>query len=587
MKELDGIDIDLGRELDELFRPRRPDASAFRDGVRRRIAEKLRAREREDVASDAAPRRAAGSLPLDPFALGAVATAGAKGAMKVAGTVALPIALLAASVASFVFGLRSIARSLRGERSGPPAPVRSKGSWLHREPGPTATYMVAYALPIVGAMVPGLANRTGDLVLAVTLLAMAATIVGVRELARSGVWSRADMARLGASTLWAIYGGSYLLVPSMAPADLVSELGIGWCGTVVASGIVGCSMAAAALNGRVLSGIAQTAGIAALVFALTPPGWRVTGDELRRDVERFDAYPGALAHWEAVAARVDALRAAGEELPALERLERRIAEAIESESDAHPVVWKSAARMGRIDGERWKRFAARRLERHALEQLVSRDGPIAALAMNEHVIPMFLAASDPTSDEIDHVARRVLASWPEPGSVGSLATATSCVRALDLLGRSAEADALRERAHRLLSAGWVSGERPRFGAQIGGFTSVEEIRSSMPDATWHAIELVSRFGAPDGIDLRAVRGHLRRLRGNRLFSWLDREDQSAAYDEASLFRLEREIGLPERSGWRALLAERLLVASILLVLLCWSGVALARPDHLEGDGALP
>jgi len=60
-----------------------------------------------------------------------------------------------------------------------------------------------------------------------------------------------------------------------------------------------------------------------------------------------------------------------------------------------------------------------------------------------------------------------------------------------------------------------------------------------------------------------------------------------AESRASLLRLERQLGLPARTWVESLLAERLLLAAIMIVALCLIAIRLAPPavDPMKAAGA--
>jgi hypothetical protein len=101
---------------------------------------------------------------------------------------------------------------------------------------------------------------------------------------------------------------------------------------------------------------------------------------------------------------------------------------------------------------------------------------------------------------------------------------------------------------------------------------------------------MARLGVPEGIDLRLLRGYLRRESLARPV-FFEPSSHRSALSRASLLRLEEEIGLPDRSWVEALLAERLLIATSLIVALCLVAIRLAPPaaggTRVAGSGAQP
>ena len=98
---------------------------------------------------------------------------------------------------------------------------------------------------------------------------------------------------------------------------------------------------------------------------------------------------------------------------------------------------------------------------------------------------------------------------------------------------------------------------------------------------------MGRAGVPEGIEPRWIRGYLQNEA--RAGPWfLKSGPTSDAMSRAALLRLERELGLPDRGWLESLLAERLLIATLLLVALCVMAIRLAPPGPEEmGTGAQP
>lgn len=575
-------DPELDRELVDLFRPRRPDPRAFREAVERRIAGRAAA----PRTPDASGRRAAGALPFDPVSAATASALAGKGAVKIAGAFGVPLGLIAATLVSFVLALVSIARFSRGAKAPPDASERGAAR-AGQTFGVLLMAVIPFA-PMLALWVPELSTRYSDLLLLVLLYSIAVLTTSVRWLARSGLWSRLEMARLGASVLLALYAGSYFWMGGLLRMDSSSELGLGWCATVVVAGASGCMVVATGAQGRAWIGVGFTVVLGLLVRSFSPP---LVGDgagRLREELQHFHGRVDDLAGWNEAAARFEALRAAGEELPSLERVRRGVEEAIE-EGGLERFLWRPASRMGLIDAGHWLALAERPIERHALDDLLRADGPLLDLVEREPYFAMLLASRPLAPAEVEHLAGRVVASWPLAQTVDPLEHAAVCVRLLDGLRRADLADSLREQAHGLLRSHWVDSAATRT-TQVGGFaTNPRRFGvSSAPEPTWHAIELLARFGCPAEIDLRRVRGHLLAWRTFSLVS--RRHDPSGdvtAFQRAALLRLERDIGMPERTWWLAALDERLPIASALLVILCWFGIAVARPAAPEVRGALP
>lgn len=592
MSPREHVDLVPAEELYGLFAPHRPERAAFRAGIERRVAARAAGRgdgeadENEpDVAEEPAHasfwRRAAAWLPLDPqgAALGGASVAKALGGKVLPAALALPALVLATAFGGFAAAARSLRRSKADA-----APVDhdarrllwKRGSQTNRTVGPKAALplLIQFGAP-AAFLVTWLLDRglAIDLLTLVLVLSMAALCVSVRSFARAGLLTRPDVTRLTVALQLAVLGGCFLWLHSLRVADDASDVGMGWGASVLVAGIVACLLAG---GQRKRASVALALGLGVTLLLNTPGVTRSSPSSLRAQLADLELEPQDLARWEDAAAIHGALRAVGARIPDLADARERIARAMRSEQSLHPLVLTAAWRMGLVGDADWRAHAARRLEAYTLDEL-QRDGRLSPTPYYQYLIPMLLAARQLTPEERERVTHTVLACWPEEGAHGALERALACVRMLDALGRGDLVARQQGRTLALLRDCWISGEGARLFAKVGGFTSnPDKFVTSFDDQTLYGVELMARFGVPAGIDLWLLRSHLRReSHGQPLFLELSPELQ--AVPRASLLRLREEIGMPPRSWLAALLAERVLLATLLVVLLCLGAIRLAPP----------
>jgi len=291
-----------------------------------------------------------------------------------------------------------------------------------------------------------------------------------------------------------------------------------------------------------------------------------------------------ISRWEGAAALFRALEATGEETPDMQHAAQAVAHAIETGRHTHPVVYTAAARMKLIDDAQWKQLASTEYEADTLARLVQEDGFFMQTAYYEYQIPMLLASRDLSPSERSNVIENIEQCWNEIEGHGVLERAAMLTHVLDLLGRSDLVDARREEVHEMLVKHWVI-DAPGVFRKSGGFTpNPDEFFTSFPGDTLSGIELMSRLGVPEAINMRGVRSYLR----PEARSWPLFIELSAAHlraiPRAALLRAEGELGIPSRSWFANLLGERLLIASLLLVALCLLAIRVAPPFPVGKDG---
>lgn len=592
-------------ELEELFRSRRPDAAAFREGVASRIKAREAERETEERLAErtARParlestregsafwRKVAAILPPD---LAIVALKAGKGWSAAA---LLPALVLIAVFSAFAASLGSISRSARDAAPLRRRPlVRDFGAGLPRGRGLGLAAGLNIALQLGGVAVIALPSFIGmrwviDLILGLVLLSMLGLVVSLRGLSKSGLLERGVVVRLCVGLLATIFMSCFMWTRSLRLMDGASSFGMDWGATVLLVGLVALLLvfrrSTQYSTWRVGAAVALLLGV---LIAFPPATTRSSPEDVRAYVEGEQLTAESLSGWDEVCQSVEALAAVGARAPRLEHVQREVDRALDDGVDAHPWVWTAAARMGLMTREKWARLAEREIEGYRLKQLLTSSGPLLKPDYSEYELHMLLALRDLSADERERLAQRIAASWPDESVGRALSQLSICVRWMDLLGRGEWVDARRAEAHAILQRHWV--ERASGFRRAGGFTSdPAKFPTSFGRETLLGVELMARLGVPEGIDLVELRGY---LRAESLWHGplIDSPAYLDAIERAALLRLERQIGLPETSMLGRVLSERVLLGAVLLVVLCF--VAAARtpawrdPLAEAGGGAQP
>jgi hypothetical protein len=587
-------------DLHGMFEGRSPEPDTFREGVERRITERRRAAEEE---SEEPPRgmtfmrRAAAVLPLDPIGGGQIGST----ALKFMYTIlALPALVLASTLGSFLFSARAVKREMQTATPSVLEPPRrsvfqAMRSGRHMPLALNRDLLIGRRL--MGVVDMGLllalllsfltGGKTGlDVLTLVLVIAMASIVLLVRGLAQAGLLSRREVTRLALALLMNVFTGCFLWFSTvLAIPDGHSTLGVGWASGVVLVGIVACVFSGWGLRRGVLT--ASLVLLFALFFnplAIT----KSTPSLLRNQLAGTELDPGSLQDWEEAAASFLALESIGAETPEMSSTTKKLVLAIDSEADVHPVVWTAAARMGLIDDEHWARLARVESEADELDDLLDPNSSINTTDYYAYRFHLLLATRDLSPEQRDHLATKAEAEWPRAEGHSPLSTAAMLVQVFELLGRNDLVESHRDAIDELLVSYWAAPGSTGIFSHAGGFTSnPSKFDTSFVDETWNAILLMSRVGVPEEIDPRWVRGYLQ----NESHAWplfFEALPTHKLMPRAALLCLEEKIGLPQRSWFEVLLAERLLIATILVVALCLMAIALAPPRLEEmGSGARP
>lgn len=577
MSEPTDPDVQIEIALRGAFAPHRPEPGAFERRVRERIRERANEPRVETGGRSRLVRWAAGLLPPD---LG-LALLSKPGGILCA--LALPVLVVASGLAAFVAGKRSIERSAR--EAVPPTAPEPQGKWNEVAP-PASNWsraMRAFAswafLPLVlGPLLFGGAHAF-DLLALLLLGSMGLLAWQVRVMARTGLLRRGTVARLCCGLLTSVYTMCFLWAGSFQLVDGRSSIGPSASAGLLLIAIVACAYVMwreGALSG---SKAIQPVLWCAFVFLLLSPYTSTSNASyLRRFVERFHADVWDLTDWEEIGHAGETLAAVGEVVPDLTHVRATVARAIESSGALHPEVWTTASRLGLVDREHWTMLAAS--EAYELNRLLAGTGKLNTTSYYEYLFPMLLATRELSDAEREHLSERIEASWPREPQHGRIEVADTCMRLWTILDRPDRIDAHRDDARSILAQGWIPGNEHRLFARIGGFTSnPEKFRTSFDGTTYAALHLATFVGMPAEVDPFLLRGHLR-AESERFSRWIEGSTHLLSDSHAARLRLEREIGLPHRSWIENLLAERILIATSLTLLLCLVALR-AAPSRSE------
>lgn len=624
-------DIEVVPEADllALFARRRPDAASFRAAVEARIRAREgggdgwtpsalegqpRAARRDgpdagpsaeartesrsvDPQHEAVPafwRRVAAILPFDPVTGGAATGGTATGlalAKAFGGKVgplalALPGLVLLGLVGSVMAALRAVRRTVVG--GGPEEalahvsdPDRGRGGW-----GRARASVVTLGI-VVGSTVM-LAPPTRHAMDGV-ILVLAASVLWfqgwVRDLTWSNHFTRVEVAKRICT----------LLLLPWIPGGLLRER-LGHVPDISYLGGVAFALALLVVAYRVLRGVVAGYALALplVVLLVNHPVTPTLGSAwgARWTLAGLELDPARDIGWEGAGALVRALRDTQHAASDTTNIRRDLQRAVVSERKLSDSACAVAYDLGVLDdAEAWRTLVRKQRIR---VRATFETGPVVpwSLSLEErHVTARMRAVADQPPEFLDWVASCTLASWPDPQDFGALERALAVTMKLEALGRTDALAALKPRAHALLRALWVA---PGWGflADAGHFS--QDLPASTykaVEATSHGVELMSRFGVPDGVDPREVEAFVRaEVRVPAVGAALRacfgsaHEREELCFARAALLRLRHDPGLAPGGVLRALLEHRLLFAALLLGSLAFVALRLARPGS---TGALP
>ena len=495
--------------LREALAPHRPSPEEFAEGVRRRIreAEERRARQDEEgaalLARSAFLRRAASILPPGllpgPMLLVAGKKAGLKGAPAL---LAIPAVSLLVLGLSFAAALGSLARPLRGE-----ARIAEPGDDARHRQAVRAWWRASWWKPVLGlGLIAGLlillpAEAAVILVL-VSMVALVAILEGLR---RAGYGSRAVIA--GRCCGFLITLGAMvmplesLLIPGWTPFAISASL----LGGGVLCGLFAVRGASTAL--RPLWGSRALFLLPVLMFMVWPMLITSAGrGDLVAWVESFEDAELNSARWDDWSLVASWL----ERDPAAPPLDLAgptevLHAALDRGEDASPFTLLSAARLGLLRDGDWRA----RVDRIHIPSLIGRDGRLPFFEQACLKIRALQATRDLDGAERALLARRVMLSLPREADHEAIHAIWLGCESLDLLGCGHLADELAEDVRSLLLEMW-RGRHRREAASAGFVTSPETVGKRhladffQHEATFEAVDLMIRFGVPEGLDLARV-----------------------------------------------------------------------------------
>ncbi|MGK0205642.1 MAG: hypothetical protein ACI9S9_004733, partial [Planctomycetota bacterium] len=592
------------RELRALFAPRQPDATTFSAGIAQRLAAAANAGhdddqrdDEQDIHDDAGDgssknrsfgKQAASVLPGVP-------AAGASGKSLLT-TVTLPLLLLAGAIAAFVRGLRGVDPATYRDQPQPSARAR-KANRSFQALLPSIGSLLGIAA--IATFFLGGGSAATHFVTLGLIVAMLIMTWHIGQSARSGVASSVHVGRVILMLLLAAVFGCWAWLGSVIIFDGDSTFGhhgvgwVLWLGTVAACLLITAQSRHLDIGtGLLLFFILPLLGATALEMPSDTVG------RVRRHLANLSLEPEHLRNWSQAGDLAHALVATGATPVALPEVRKRIREAIAAAkpmppqpwskemheqiqfeaSKVHTQVWSTATRLDLIDREQLQQLATRGWVPSRLDELLSGSGALRLGHSDYYLLECLLASRELTSNEREHLAQRIDASWPNLSqNTDSLQQACSCVRWLERLGRHDVVLSRRDVLHKVLLHHWISDARAASFSRPGGFCTYAYSNHATTPPTAAALAIIEVVGAPDELSLHHVRAFLRhQVRTSLLGRLISGRAVLSKQAEASLLLLEDGIGLPERSWLAILIGERMILAALMLVLLGLRAIRLAH-----------
>jgi len=565
----------------------RPDPDEFRDEVLRKLAQR-EASEPQARSLSSPWRSAAAVLPLEllrPVGVSApLSLVGKKlGAKGLTSAFVFPALSIAMAAFAFVATLRSLMR-LRGTKhtSAEVADNAIRAWWKDHQWHAALTIVllaaVAWTQPVEALV----------LILLVSMVVIAATL---GQLSRAGAASRATVGTFTSTFLGALLG----------LALMFDEFGAGlrsrhvpdyWAPLLVLSGSLICDLLGRwrsdwSLFKRIGSASGLALGLAACGLYLNERVHPVSDAQLQRYVAQFDEPPSDAVNWQRVglvgewlidqnaAVNRDRIRA---------WIDQRWSEAQARGADYDTLlpesVLRGAVRLDVFPRGLWD--ALREPERFGY--LLEHDGPLSYPAASRVDLGLrALARLDLSQDERDHLGRRLELGWPHEPVLQRLETMAALCTLAAALERPLPVRDLRDSVHAALLEHW-RGERADEPREAGFATELADVEREIADihlvnATLAAVELIERFGLPPGIELKRLEAFLQRVATPSLIEALSPRGFEAIsvqpYRYVAAVALRKLHATTEWSEHdrepnllAALISERVLVASLLLVVLC-------------------
>ncbi len=582
-------------ELFGLFERRRPKPESFADRIRERVEELEREHDQ-----DADPSEDDQVVRSSPWTKVAASLSVKPTGFKIASAAFVwPLLLLVASMGGLYYGRRSLAKSFE---AGGDQPARTSGksskTRVERSMGLKWLSLFVFFAPLLALILGG--SWGLDLILVIALFAMLGLVLVVREFGSDGAVTRAEVMPIVVVVIVGLLVSGAFVQSSWS--GMVNHVGParGWALVALVAGASLCTwLSADRIRSRlfVVWGLVIIGFMNPFSFTKTYPAELYS--QLETIAERLDV--DELDLWEEAAAIHGALESVDAKTPNLKSLSSAVADRIEGGGDIHPIVWTASIDMGLLGDEELVSLAE--LDAHAIERLRKNIAwnlagkerrSISSTTYNHYVVLLLLATEGLEEPQRDELLQMVLDLWPDLGEFHGLEKAMACIKLLEALGRDDLVEELRGPARELLSEYWVSPARSDWSDTGGGFMSqpLEHTHSS-DEPTLQAVQLMARFGIPEDVDAFLLRGYLRLEASQSVVggcSPFARYHLDAKF-EAALFRLERQVGMPERSWLAWFFAQRILFVILAVVALCVSAVLMA-PKSLEqvldeGKGAMP
>lgn len=205
--------------------------------------------------------------------------------------------------------------------------------------------------------------------------------------------------------------------------------------------------------------------------------------------------------------------------------------------------------------------------------LLEKDGPIGIPEVALTYVTVLVESDTLTLEQHDHLVVRLLAAWQEIDETTRIQEILALCDIADQLGVFEALSFSSDEIHARLTSMWVAppapGERRGWieSRDLGGFGDGSEIPETNA-TTWDtalALELIYRFGLPEGIDLRLVQRYLlEEIRRRSLWRSLDRRRVETIL---ALEKLEASDLIPPDPSLKELLwGERLLLGAVLLAI---------------------
>ena len=277
------------------------------------------------------------------------------------------------------------------------------------------------------------------------------------------------------------------------------------------------------------------------------------------------------------AAIYEALVAAGTVSPDLSGLSAQISACLAEGKDIAPSVAGSALAMGLLSENDIQRLLE--IRSPAINELTAdierqaADGDSTGISPRTYThddIRLFVAAGDLNDGDQAALTEIVMKEWPGGREYWALHYAMGCVRSLELLGRDDLVQSKLEATQAQLTERWMKPKRIGWFGEAGGFRKAVDYEIGSPiKETCEAVELMARFGIPDGVDPFLLRGYLQHEASvSPGIAMFFPDDHSHSYALAALHRLDHQIGMPKRDWLARLLAQKLILITAIILLMC-------------------